>query len=128
MGDMGDMDGTGASADCTDICEEYQMCIDMVEASAMMTETDLNNDATVEMLFALETNIFMTIDEFKEDLLEDMAWDIQEGQTSFTPVTIDDIPECEVDTPTPMGCETEVEAKQESIELARMNEVDIRNF
>ena len=105
---MGGDDGGDVGADCTDIVEEYQMCIDTATANAMMTETDLNNDATVEMLFALETNIFMTIDEFKEDLLEDMKWDIEEGKTSFTPVTIDDIPECEVTTATPQGCEAEV--------------------
>ena len=79
MQGTGGMDGTGGSADCTDICAEYQMCIDTATASAMMTETDLNNDASVEMLFALETNIFMTVDEFKADLLEDMKWDIEEG-------------------------------------------------
>lgn len=45
----------------------------------MMIETDFNNDASVEMLFALETDIFMTVDEFKADLFENMKWEIEEG-------------------------------------------------
>ena len=114
--------------DCTDICEEYQMCADTVSASMMMTETELNNDATVAMLFALETNPFMTEDQFKQDLLDDMAWDIEEGNTSFTPLTIDDIPGCTVNTAIPMGCEAEVQPKLDAIEESRMNEATARNF
>ena len=63
---------------------------------------------TDSKLFVIAKTGKVVVDEFKEDLLEDMKWDIEEGKTSFTPVTIDDIPECEVTTATPQGCVSEV--------------------
>ena len=81
------------------------------------------------MLYQLETNIFMTVEEFKQNLLDDMAWDISEGTTSFTPLTIDDIPSCPMDiTPVPMNCIDEIQPKLEAIEEARLLEVMERNF
>ena len=66
----------------------------------------------------------MTVEEFKQNLLDDMAWDINEGTTSFTPLRIDDIPSCSMDiTPVPMNCVDDVQPKLEDIQEARLMEL-----
>ena len=71
----------------------------------------------------------MTVEDFKQNLLDDMAWDINEGVTSFTPLRIDDIPSCPMDiTSVPMNCVDDVQPKLEEIQEARLMELQERNF
>ena len=115
--------------DCAEVCQEYEQCQSTVQSSFEVYKQTLNNASTVEMLYQLETNIFMTVEEFRQNLLDDMAWDISEGTTSFAPLTIDDIPSCPMDiTPVPMNCIDEIQPKLEAIEEARLLEVMERNF
>ena len=89
----------------------------------------MNNDATVDQLFIDQPNIFNTAEEFKADLLEEMHWDISEENTSFTPLTLDDIPACEhIQTVIPETCTAVVENKIFAIDSIRQLEVDERNF
>ena len=92
-------------------------------------ENTLGNDATVETLFNEQPHIFSNVEDFKADLLEEMHWDISEGNTSFTPLTLDDIPVCERQiTDVPETCDALIENKVYAIDTIRQLEVDERNF
>ena len=86
------------------------------------------NDVTVETLFNEQPNIFDTAEEFGEDLLENMLWDIEEVNTSFTPLTLEDIPSCDIQTEVPESCVDIVDSKAFVIDSIRQNEVNARNF
>ena len=115
--------------DCAEVGQEYEQCRGAVWDSVEMTRQSLDNNSTVEMLYLLETHVFANVEEFKQNLLEDMAWAISEGTASFTPLTIDDIPGCSMGiTPVPTDCHDELQPTLDSIEEARMMEAMERNF
>ena len=114
--------------ECEGICGEYAMCLQTAHESLENAENTLMNDVTVETLFNEQPNIFNTVEEFKNDLFEDMLWDIEEGKTSFTPLTLDDIPSCDIQTEVPESCVDLVDSKASHIDSIRQDEVDQRNF
>ena len=115
--------------DCAEVGEEYEQCRTAVWDSFETTRLSLENNSTVEMLYLLETHVFANVEEFRQNLLEDMAWAISEGSASFTPLTIDDIPGCSMDiSPVPASCIDELQPTLDQIDEARTMEATERNF